>query len=52
MSSDEQKQILKMVEDGKISADDAMKLIKALEEASAEDEIEVIRIGSKLRVRF
>ena len=42
MSSDEQKQILKMVEDGKISADDAMKLIRALEEASAEDEIEVI----------
>ena len=44
MSSDEQKQILKMVEDGKISADDAMKLIKALEEASAEDEIEVIEL--------
>ncbi len=42
MSSDEQKQILKMVEDGKISADEAMKLIKALEVASAEDEIEVI----------
>ena len=31
MSSDEQKQILKMVEEGKISADEAMKLIKALE---------------------
>ena len=42
MSSDEQKQILKMVEDGKISADEAMTLIKALEEASAEDEIEII----------
>lgn len=42
MSSDEQKQILKMVEDGKISADEAMKLIKALEVASAEGEIEVI----------
>ena len=42
MSSDEQKQILKMVEDGKISADEAMKLIKALEETPAEDEIEVI----------
>ena len=38
MSSDEQKQILKMVEDGKISADEAMKLIKALEEdAEVED---------------
>jgi SHOCT-like domain len=42
MSSDEQKQILKMVEDGKISADEAMKLIKALEVASAEDEVEII----------
>jgi SHOCT-like domain len=42
MSSDEQKQILKMVEDGKITADEAMKLIRALNEASAEDEIEVI----------
>jgi hypothetical protein len=43
MSSDEEKQILKMVEAGKISADEAMKLIKALEVASAEDEIEVIQ---------
>jgi hypothetical protein len=42
MSSDEQKQILKMVEDGKISADEAMKLIRALDAALAEDEIEVI----------
>ena len=42
MSSDEQKQILKMVEDGKISAEEAMTLIKALEQESAEDEIEVI----------
>ena len=42
MSSDEQKQILKMVEDGKISAEEAMTLIKALEQSSAEDEVEVI----------
>ena len=42
MSSDEQKQILKMVEDGKISADEAMTLIKALEETPVGDEIEVI----------
>jgi len=41
MSSDEQKQILKMVEDGKISADEAMQLIKALEE-DVEAEVEVI----------
>jgi hypothetical protein len=42
MSSDEQKQILKMVEDGTISADEAMQLIKALDEIPAEDEVEVI----------
>ena len=42
MSSDEEKQILKMVEDGKISAEEAMTLIKALEESPAEDEVEVI----------
>ena len=42
MSSDEQKQILKMVEDGKISVDEAMTLIKALEETPVGDEVEVI----------
>lgn len=47
MSSDEQKQILKMVEEGKISADEAMTLIKALEETRAEDEIEVIETGAE-----
>ena len=41
MSSEEQKQILKMVEDGKISAEEAMTLIKALENAPVEDEVEV-----------
>ncbi len=39
MSSEEQKQILKMVEDGRISAEEAMKLIKALEESDVEMEI-------------
>lgn len=39
MSSEEQKQILKMIEDGKISAEEAMKLIKALEDSSVEMEI-------------
>jgi hypothetical protein len=39
MSSDEQKQILKMVEDGKISAEEAMQLIRALDEAEAGTEI-------------
>ncbi len=39
MSSEERQQILKMVEDGKISADEAMKLMKALDELSVEMEI-------------
>jgi len=39
MSSEERQKILKMVEDGKISADEAMKLMKALGESSAEIEI-------------
>ena len=39
MSSEEQQQILKMVEDGKISADEAMKLMKALDELSVEMKI-------------
>jgi len=39
MSSEEQQQILKMVEDGRISADEAMKLMKALDESSVEMEI-------------
>ncbi len=39
MSSEERQQILKMVEDGKISADEAMKLMKVLDESSVEMEI-------------
>jgi polyhydroxyalkanoate synthesis regulator phasin len=39
MSSEEKKKVLKMVEDGKISAEEARKLIKALDESSAETEI-------------
>ena len=39
MSSEERQQILKMVEDGKVSADEAMKLMKALDESSVEMEI-------------
>ena len=39
MSSEERQQILKMVEDGKISADEAMKLMKALDKSSVEMEI-------------
>ena len=47
MSSDEQKQILKMVEDGVITAEEAMKLIKALEETPAEGESEVVEAGAE-----
>ena len=39
MSSEERKQILKMVEDGKISPDEAMKLMKAVDQSSVEMEI-------------
>lgn len=42
MSSEEKKKILQMVDDGKITAEEAMTLIKALEEIPAEDEVEVI----------
>jgi hypothetical protein len=52
MSSDEQKRILKMVEDGKITADEAMQLIRALDAASAEDEIEVIETESSSGSEF
>ncbi|RJP54371.1 MAG: hypothetical protein C4583_02750 [Anaerolineaceae bacterium] len=41
MSSEEQRRILKMVEDGKISADEAMTLIRALEQDSPEAEVEI-----------
>lgn len=41
MSAEERKKILQMVADGKISADEAATLMRALEE-SAEEEIEVI----------
>ena len=43
MSSDEQKQILKMVEEGKISAEEALTLMKALDETPVENEVEVLK---------
>lgn len=42
MSSEERKKILQMVADGKISAEEAATLMRALDEDSAEDEPEVI----------
>mgnify|MGYP001606980496 FL=1 len=45
MSSEERKKILQMVADGKISADEAATLIRALDE-SAEEEVQVFEAGS------
>ena len=47
MSSEERQRILKMVEDGKISADEAMILIRALEQDSPEAEMEVIEAAPR-----
>lgn len=41
MSAEERKQILKMVEDGKVSAEEAAQLMRALDE-SAEEQIELL----------
>lgn len=46
MSSEEQKKILQMVEDGKITAEEGVTLIKALEEVPVENEMEVFEMGA------
>jgi hypothetical protein len=46
MSSEEKKKILQMVEDGKITAEEAVTLIKALEEAAAEEEMQIFETGA------
>src|SRR5512141_801189 len=48
MSSEERKKILQMVQDGKISADQAASLMRALEEDAdtAEAEVEALATGS------
>ena len=48
MSSEERRKILQMVEEGRISADDAAKLMRALDDDTdaAEAEIEVIETGA------
>ena len=46
MSSEERKKILQMVQDGKISAEQAATLMRALEEDSAEPDVEVLEAGS------
>ena len=42
MSSEERRKILQMVQDGKISAEQAASLMRALQEDPAEDEVDVI----------
>jgi len=51
MSSEEQRRILKMVEDGKISADEALTLIRALEQDSPEAEMEIVEAAPAPRRR-
>jgi hypothetical protein len=46
MSSEERRKILQMVQDGKISAEQAASLMRALEEDAAQAEIEVIGTAS------
>ena len=46
MSSEERKKILQMVQDGKISAEQAATLMRALDTDSAQAEIEVIETGT------
>ena len=48
MSSEEQRRILKMVEDGKISADEAMTLIRALEQEA--EIVEAAPVSSSERI--
>lgn len=52
MSSEEKKKILQMVEDGKITAEEAMTLIKALEQIPAEDEVKVIETEAGSRSAY
>jgi hypothetical protein len=42
MSEDEREQVLKMVADGKITPEEALKLMQALDEQSAEEPVEVL----------
>ncbi len=46
MSAEEKRQILKMVEDGKISASEAMSLIKAIEEGAEDSQAETFSLPS------
>src|SRR6185369_10468870 len=45
MTDSERQQVLKMVEDGKITAEEGLKLMQALDEDSATEEIEIVEMG-------
>lgn len=46
MSDDEREQILKMVADGKITAEEALKLMQALDETPVEEPVEIVALQS------
>jgi hypothetical protein len=46
MSQDEREQILKMVSDGKITAEEALKLMQALDESPAEEAVEIVAVST------
>jgi hypothetical protein len=45
MTDSERQQVLKMVEDGKITAEEGLKLMQALDEDSTAEEIEIVEAG-------
>ena len=46
MSQDEREQILKMVSEGKITAEEALKLMQALDESPVEEAVEIVAIST------
>ncbi len=47
MSQDEREQILKMVSDGKITAEEALKLMQALDESPVEEAVEIVSVSTQ-----
>ena len=50
MSAEERRKILQMVEEGKISAEEAANLMRALDEDSVEEQVEVYEAEIRLRL--
>jgi hypothetical protein len=46
MSQDEREQILKMVSEGKITAEEALKLMQALDESPVEEAVEIVALST------